>query len=285
MTISARIAAAKQHPLTTLQNLWVRLLAATPLRRVIVIPIHGGYKIHLDSSALARVYYFNPDERSGDFEVLRLILRSGDHYVDVGANIGSTAIPAAGCVGSTGSVWAFEAHPRTAQYLADNVRLNRLANVRIHAVAVDREPGMVWISDKDSDDQNDISVEHKDRGLPVAAVRLDDVIPADLSIALLKIDVEGAEVRVLGGAQRTLASCRAVYFEASERMLQRFGSSVGELFRALECAGFNVFRLRAQVALTPVDPAQVSKLDHVNLLAIKDVPMFLSRTGLALGNA
>src|SRR5687768_706385 len=135
--------------------MYVKLLAATRLRRLVQVKIHGGYKIHLHPAALSRAYYANPNERIRDFNVLRLILRPGDTYIDVGANIGTTVIPAADRVGSTGIVWAFEPHPTIARYLSENVQLNSLSNVRIHAVAVDRESGSVWISNKTSDDQND----------------------------------------------------------------------------------------------------------------------------------
>src|SRR5688572_14696037 len=131
MSLGARIAAAKQHPMITLKNAWAKVIGATALRKYVLIQIPGGHRIYLHRAALSRAFYINPNERIRDFNVLKLILRPGSMYIDVGANIGTTAIPASSIVGSAGRVWAFEAHPRIAQYLAENLTLNELTNVRV----------------------------------------------------------------------------------------------------------------------------------------------------------
>jgi tRNA A58 N-methylase Trm61 len=47
------------------------------------------------------------------FEFLKMFLQKGMVFVDVGSNIGSHTLNAARLVGSTGSVFAFEADPDT----------------------------------------------------------------------------------------------------------------------------------------------------------------------------
>src|SRR5260370_7902570 len=70
----------------------------------------------------------------------RKVLRPGDGFVDVGANIGALSLAASSIVGQNGHVFAVEAHPRTVEYLRGNVRLNEAENVRIiHAAVGDRE--------------------------------------------------------------------------------------------------------------------------------------------------
>ncbi len=55
---------------------------------------------------------------------------------DIGANVGITTLFFARCVGQEGLVTAFEPVPLTAQRLRENVRINRLHNVRIYEVAL-----------------------------------------------------------------------------------------------------------------------------------------------------
>src|SRR5688500_8702904 len=94
-------------------------------------------------------------------------LRPGDLFVDVGANIGSYSILAAGVCGS--HVIAVEPVPQTFRNLQDNVRLNDLQDfIATKNVALGASAGTVrFSSDRDtanhaiadgSDDDNSILV-------------------------------------------------------------------------------------------------------------------------------
>jgi FkbM family methyltransferase len=130
-----------------------------------------------------------------------------------------------------------EAHPRTARFLHENVHLNRASHVRVHATAVGKSEGRVWISDNRSDEQNAVA---EASGIEVPMALLDDLVPAGLPVRLLKIDVEGYERFVLEGARETLARTDAVYFEVSQDMYGRFGYSVDDVFGLLRECGFEV---------------------------------------------
>ena len=78
--------------------------------------------------------------RDGEYEpalgaVLRCVLRPGDIFVDVGANIGVHSILAGTCVGPTGHIIAFEPNPIVARRLAANAAINALENIRIEPFA------------------------------------------------------------------------------------------------------------------------------------------------------
>jgi FkbM family methyltransferase len=153
------------------------------------------------------ICYFGPrfDEIH---EFLKIFLKEGMVFVDVGANIGSHAITAARLVGRTGSVYAFEADLDTYRLLLANIELNHLQNVIVRQTCVSDDVGVVsFFKHKDSAKSSIV-----DRGEKVAvtlpADKLDNMIPPDLKIDILKIDVEGAEMRVLGGASRTFSSPR-----------------------------------------------------------------------------
>jgi FkbM family methyltransferase len=138
------------------------------------------------------------------FDFLKIILRRGMVFVDVGANIGSHVINAARIVGDTGRVFAFEPDPETYDILERNIELNQLGNVIARQTCVADDSGFVsFYKHKDSAKSSIV-----DRGekysVTLPADRLDNLIPAKTKIDILKIDVEGAEPSVLSGAKKIL---------------------------------------------------------------------------------
>jgi FkbM family methyltransferase len=129
------------------------------------------------------------------------ILRPGDCFIDVGANIGCHAITAARRVGVGGHVLAFEPNKANRAELCANLELNSLANVlvwpcglgtavRTHRMQADpSNPGGAKIADDCTDNFE-----------PVQVAPLDLMRPAR-TIRLVKIDVEGYELQVLEGAR------------------------------------------------------------------------------------
>jgi hypothetical protein len=78
--------------------------------------------------------------------------------------------------------------------------------------------------------------------ITVRTERIDDVLPADYVPALIKIDVEGAELQVLRGALRTLKKHRPILvFEHGGASFQ-YGTTPGQVYGLL-CgdAGYSIF--------------------------------------------
>lgn len=150
--------------------------------------------------------------------VLDAVLRCGDVFVDVGANIGVYAGWAARRVGSTGAVHAFEPVPRTVAYLQSFVALNELTNVQIVACAVGAKvgpvsmritPGHSGISSVVAPGQRQAVADDGTEIVKVAQTTLDSYYADRLCLGaprLIKIDVEGREHDVLRGAARLLSA-------------------------------------------------------------------------------
>lgn len=132
-------------------------------------------------------------------------LRPGDLFVDVGANVGSYTVLAAG--GAHARVVSVEPIPETFRSLEDNVRLNRLdALVRCRCIGIADKPGILRFSSTD-DTMNRIVDEDGDGVISVPVQTIDDVLAGECPM-LMKIDVEGHEHKVLAGATTTLRDVR-----------------------------------------------------------------------------
>jgi tRNA A58 N-methylase Trm61 len=70
-------------------------------------------------------------------QFLQSVVQKGWTCVDVGANVGSITAVLAECVGPTGRVLAFEAHPENARALRENMKSKRYAaRVRVGNLAI-----------------------------------------------------------------------------------------------------------------------------------------------------
>lgn len=216
-----------------------RLLKRTRLCNLLVIR-RDGYALHFYPTSLSAALWADPKERGVDEMVLAAVLRGGDLFLDVGANVGSLTLKAASLVGPTGYVHSFEANPRTCGYLEANIRLNRVErSVCVHRCALGEVSGVIQFALGRSDDMDHVV---DTGGIKVQIRRLDQELHDTKRIALLKVDVEGYEVPVLRGASALLGRTEAVYVESYERQLRRYGYCTQDLLDLLTNHGFTVYR-------------------------------------------
>ncbi|MDP3620170.1 MAG: FkbM family methyltransferase [Ramlibacter sp.] len=165
------------------------------------------------------------------------LLRPGDLFVDVGANIGSYSILGA-AAGAT--VISFEPVPSTFEWLLDNVHLNRF-QTRIDArnLAVGASSATIrMIADRDTTNQVlQQGASYAGASLDVQQVALDDALPHVPK--LIKIDVEGFEANVIEGGRRLLAdrSLHAVVMELNGSG-EQFGNGDDHVLNAMRSFGF-----------------------------------------------
>jgi FkbM family methyltransferase len=179
------------------------------------------------------------------------LVRPGDRVVDVGANIGLWGLRSARLVGPDGNVHAFEPLPLNADRLRANAAINDLENLYVHRIALaDRCESAPFFapSPEDSGKGRLAPGDGLRGGLEVELATLDS-LRGELGlerIALLKLDVEGAEGMVIDGAEETLAGDEApiVLFEAAEKEASLLGSSCEAVKKALEDHGYAVYRYR-----------------------------------------
>jgi FkbM family methyltransferase len=147
-----------------------------------------------------------------EIEVARSCARPGTTAIDVGANVGIFTVPLALAVGN-GRVIAVEPSPENVALLEHNIRLNDLANVDVHAVALAAEPGEVALQiGADPAFHSTATVVRSRDAAAQQVVRADTLDrvwreAGSPQVSFLKIDTEGAELDVLHGAHGLLDAC------------------------------------------------------------------------------
>jgi FkbM family methyltransferase len=255
--------------------LFAKILQATGICRLFLIQ-RKGYKLRFLPSNLSLQFWIEPNARDEDLEFFRLFLKPGDIAIDVGANIGDTALAMASIVGRQGKILAIEAHPQTFRFLCENVRLNNAIQIKCLSVALGNHIGEVKLSTSKRDDMNHVG----DGTLSVPLETLDGVAAELERTALLKIDVEGYEKFVLAGADKTLGNVGCVYFEVAELNCIRFGYHVADILMLLESAGFLLFR-RVAKGFCQIDN-QYKPEEVENLIAVRDTRNLTQRTNLRI---
>jgi FkbM family methyltransferase len=155
--------------------------------------------------ALHKTYVFGTHEPHV-MQILRELVQPGWTVVDIGANIGYSALVLAKYAGPTGKVYAFEPLTENFKMLQENIQLNHSSNIVAENLAVMARPGQIelrsatpgaltWVASVNV--AEDSAVESQS----VTAVSLDDYVQHhDVGrIHFVKMDVEGAEGSVLEG--------------------------------------------------------------------------------------
>lgn len=169
------------------------------------------------------------------------VLRPGEHFLDVGANVGSYTVLAA--AGANARVTAVEPIPETFGKLRLNVSLNGLeSRVRTCLLGLSDRNGMLRFSALLDTVNHVLAADENEPGVDVSVTRMDDLVGGDCP-HVIKIDVEGHEFAVLQGASNTLSNDRlmAVVLETNGSG-QRFGRSNTDLFDVMRDYGFTPYR-------------------------------------------
>jgi len=178
----------------------------------------------------------------------RLEKRHGGASIDAGAFIGTHAVYFAKFCGLK-PVFAFEANPGTFPLLLHNIRINRLedtVNPINRALGASRGYGRVIPADNTNQGHSSVTFDSEKRSESVHVRSLDDEVDALLgksrSIALIKIDVEGAELEVLHGAKRTIRAHRpllCIEVHNVQNLRKVLSVLSGDRYWIIDCLGYS----------------------------------------------
>jgi FkbM family methyltransferase len=134
--------------------------------------------------------------------------------LDCGANVGIVTLYFKRTYPSA-RITAFEADPRIAEALSRNVEENHLSGVDVVQAAVWDQVGQITFIAEGSDSGSIASEYHGEatNSITVPTVRLRDILAAEDQVDLLKLDIEGAEHRVLADCEGELHRVLAIAVE------------------------------------------------------------------------
>lgn len=204
-------------------------------------PIHAFENDHITRHLIDFGAHCRPE--------LAMLLRfvdPGDRVFDLGAHIGTFALPLARKAGSTGAVVAIEADESHFRVLCANVALQRAttitpdrlligpANVALRSAAREGNTGA----------RHFVAAEDVGAGVEIARATLDDLADWYGLPRVIKMDIEGFEHFALEhGADRVLAAAPILYVEICEAQLNRAtGATTQQIDDLLGRHGYRLFR-------------------------------------------
>lgn len=196
-------------------------------------------------SDLDDLSYFKTDREQDVLEDLLRRIRSDDIFFDIGSNVGLYS-----CLVGTqiveGRVVAFEPVPDIASRLQDNLHVNGLTDQsEVRECVLADGTGQTKLARRgDRASESTIAASDIDSTITVPMTRGDDIVQnAELpQPTVVKIDVEGAELRVLRGMKETLAAdtCRLLYCEIHREKLPQHNATPANVETFLESLGFQL---------------------------------------------
>lgn len=196
-----------------------------------------------------------------EVKLLRPYVTPGQHVLDIGANIGFFTLHFGRWVSGSGKVVAAEPEPGNFHRLVHYVQKNHLASriVPVNA-AVAEKAGELRLA---LNDANPADHRLSTNGIPVQALTVDSLVEDYCSqegVCLIKIDVQGAETRVLKGASHTLTHWRpAIYIELDNECLAQAGTSSDEVLTILSEHGYRAIQPRKRGRPVALDGEEIKR--------------------------
>ncbi len=166
--------------------------------------------------------------------------------LDCGANIGTSCAFFKKYYPKS-QILAFEADAKIAKILTDNIARNALSDIEII-------PNAIWIDNNgvsfssEGSDANSIFGEGNKNFVP--SIRLKEILDKYPKIAMLKMDIEGAETAVIKDCENSLSNVENLFIEYHSFPGQ--AQNLGDLLNILVKNGFRYFISSAQNRSQPL---------------------------------
>jgi FkbM family methyltransferase len=194
-------------------------------------------------------YWVGQHELEVQAAIARL-LSAGDGFIDLGANAGFFMLVGAKRIGPSGWCVAVDPDAFNCDYLRAQIELNDLKNCTVLQQAAADCAGMLkFVVVVPGDSTGHLADDAGDqRSIDVQATTIDAICAAHPKPKLIKVDVEGAEVRVLRGATQTLKNTRPIW------LMESHSEELGkEVRRILSAANYRFTTLAGE----PLPPGEL----------------------------
>ena len=195
---------------------WQRWWKYVRQQPTVVMNWVDGLKIKIyPNNEVFRSLYVNGMYDPNILVVAKSLLKDGDTIIDVGSNCGYLTLPLCKDVGNNGKIIAIEPSTRDYKRLVENVELNGIGNVvKTIQMAVGDRIGQktMMIANEERSNVNTLGDKFAFQGIEkqstedVNVTTIDNIVSSEnLSrVDVIKLDVEGSEIRCLEGAKLTI---------------------------------------------------------------------------------
>lgn len=211
-------------------------------RLIEVQSVHGPMLAFEDDFITRQILKFGAHTRP-EIAFLLSVVRPGDAIFDLGAHIGTYAIPLARAAGRRGRLLAIEARPQTCSVLERNLKRARLGpNVVALNALVGRagQPYKAHTPEGNTGGTYYVAAPEGDDAVDV--VTIDALCRRHFIPRVLKIDIEGGELLALAQSCVLQDARPIVYAEVNGKLLALQGGSIGDLEALFRGAGYRLFR-------------------------------------------
>jgi FkbM family methyltransferase len=225
--------------------------------RVVFYTAYEWYKVFLEA---------------GDVNSLKSYVKPGGVVIDIGANVGFFTKRFAKWVSDTGYVIALEPESLNFQQLVKNLVKEKTGTVdkvrAIQGVAAESNGSLKLEINPTHPGDHKIALD----GVTVKAFTVDSLVQnePDTRVCLIKIDVQGAEERVLLGARETIQrDLPAIFIELDDEALKRMGSSAERVIMRLTQYGYIMYELGNDDEISTIEALSMCRNgQYVDLLFI-----------------
>jgi FkbM family methyltransferase len=239
-------------------------------------PYTGVFGIPAENWGFVRMFTYASGFERGTMSVLASLCQPGMTVVDIGAHVGLHSLVLARRAGPQGRLYCFEPGERCCKILRNNLFINDCNNAIVRQTAISDSFGTTrfFVHDRELTWSSLYPLPNSEACTEVCVetARLDDVIPLDTKVDLVKIDAEGAELTILNGMQRVIAQNPAIQIvmEFGPSNIARTGKRAEELVGRIHELGFSI-------RLIDESNGQVSPVTDADLLAVYSVNLLLSK--------
>jgi len=229
----------------------------TALVGTTVVRCKSGVKVFIKNprDLIQKQLYFQGYFEYKETRVLKSYLKEGMTFLDIGANIGWHTLLAAKEVGETGKVISFEPVESTFNHLKENISLNKFENVNVFKFALSDTNGSfpIYPISGNNDGSNSL-FSFNDHDIPIEYIetRVGSELLKSIAINKIdfcKIDVEGAELKVIEGLREFFSEkkIKTLMIELNDTALKRASGSANELVSRLKSFGYEIIDIRTNL--------------------------------------
>ncbi|WP_321369273.1 FkbM family methyltransferase [uncultured Draconibacterium sp.] len=198
------------------------------------------------------------------------LLKTQDNptFVDIGAHLGYFSILTASWIKDGNPVYSFEPNPDFFKTLSENIAMNNLQDkIRPYQLALSNKKGKAKMGGFDA------RVMNEDEAGDINTITFDQFCENEgIEPEIIKIDVHGAEGKILDGMPKVLKTVSHVFCETHHKI---HGFTVEDIVQKLKDAGLNVFLFTEHRKIeggniVPIENADLSNHDDLMLYGRRD---------------